>query len=80
MAGPLKELLVFFFILFGNLIGLGRLMAFIAAETDMKVGSLTIVSTNAEIDLPKLNNKAQRKDFTDLIAACKSPPLVQSAA
>lgn len=66
--------------LLGNIIGLGRLMSFIAKETDLKVGSLTIVSTNAEIDLPKLNGKANRQHFTDLIAACKNPPAVQSAA
>jgi thymidylate synthase len=66
--------------LLGNMIGLGRLMSFIAKETGMKVGSLTIVSTNAEIDLPKLNGKGTRQHFTDLIAACKNPPLVQSAA
>jgi hypothetical protein len=66
--------------LLGNLIGLGRLMKFIANETGLKVGSLTIMSTNAEIDLPKLNGKGLRLHFTDLIAACKNPPPVQSAA
>jgi thymidylate synthase len=66
--------------LLGNIIGLGRLMLFIANETGMKVGPLTIVSTNAEIDLPKLNGKATRQHFTDLIAACKTPPSAQSAA
>jgi hypothetical protein len=67
--------------LLGNLIGLGRLMAFIAKETDTKVGSLTIISTNAEIDLPKVNGKASRKDFTDLLVACENaPPAIQSAA
>lgn len=43
--------------LLGNLIGLGRLMAFVARETDLKVGSLTVVSTHAEIDQPKRNGK-----------------------
>lgn len=34
----------------GNLIGLGRLMGFVATEAGVKVGSLTVVSTHAEID------------------------------
>jgi thymidylate synthase len=36
--------------LLGNLIGLGELMGFIANETSLKVGSLTVISTHAEID------------------------------
>ena len=38
--------------LLGNLIGLGRLMAFVARETNLNVGALTVVSTHAEIDQP----------------------------
>ena len=38
--------------LLGNMIGLGNLMGFIAAETGAEVGSLTIVSTHAEVDCP----------------------------
>ena len=34
----------------GNLIGLGRLQAFVAEEAGVKLGSLTIVSTHAELD------------------------------
>lgn len=34
----------------GNLIGLGRLMEFVAKETDLAVGPLTCISTYAEID------------------------------
>jgi len=34
----------------GNLIGLGRLQAFVAKEAGVKMGSLTIVSTHAELD------------------------------
>jgi len=34
----------------GNLIGLGRLQAFVAKEAKVSVGSLTCVSTHAEID------------------------------
>lgn len=55
--------------LLGNLIGLGRLMAFVAAEAGTKIGSLTVVSTHATIDLPK----ASRQEIGTLIAACASP-------
>lgn len=37
--------------LLGNLIGLGRLMAFVAAEAGVGVGSLSILSTHAEVDV-----------------------------
>ena len=38
--------------LLGNLIGLGRLMAFIAKEAKVGLGPLTVISTHAEIDKP----------------------------
>lgn len=38
--------------LLGNLIGLGRLMEFVAKEGGVSVGNLTVVSTHAEIDQP----------------------------
>lgn len=34
----------------GNLIGLGRLQAFVAGEAKVKLGSLTVVSTHATLD------------------------------
>jgi thymidylate synthase len=34
----------------GNLIGLGRLQAFVAKEAKVKIGSLTVTSTHAELD------------------------------
>ena len=37
----------------GNLIGLGRLQAFVAKEAGIKMGSLTVVSTHAELDTGK---------------------------
>lgn len=37
----------------GNLIGLGRLQAFVAKEVDVPVGSLTCISTRAELDTGK---------------------------
>jgi hypothetical protein len=59
--------------LLGNLIGLGRLMAFIAKETDTRVGGLTIISTYATIDLP---DGASRQDVLDLIARCEQLSVV----
>ena len=37
----------------GNLIGLGRLQAFVAKEADVKLGSLTVISTHAKLDTGK---------------------------
>ncbi len=45
--------------LLGNLIGLGRLMAFVGRETGLKVGSLTVVSTHAKIDQPDGARRAE---------------------
>lgn len=50
--------------LLGNLIGLGRLMAFVARETNLKVGALTVISTHAEIDQP---GRARRSDIGAMI-------------
>jgi thymidylate synthase len=36
--------------LLGNLIGLGRLQAFVAQQTGVPLGSLTVISTHAELD------------------------------
>lgn len=52
--------------LLGNLIGLGRLMAFVAAETGTSVGSLTIHSTHAQVDTPK----STQQEVTDLLNQC----------
>jgi hypothetical protein len=52
--------------LLGNLIGLGRLMAFVARETGTRVGSLTVLSPHAQIDTPK----ATRKDIKALLDEC----------
>ena len=54
--------------LLGNLIGLGRLMAFVAAQTDAEIGALTVISTHAEIDL----FGTSRQEITTLIAKCSS--------
>jgi hypothetical protein len=62
--------------LLGNLIGLGRLMAFVARESGAKVGSLTVVSTHAEIDAPK----ASREDIKALLDRCAHPVAAKAAA
>jgi hypothetical protein len=51
--------------LLGNLIGLGRLMAFVARESRLDIGSLTVISTHAEIDQP---NGSRRSDLAALLA------------
>lgn len=56
--------------LLGNLIGLGRLMAFVAKETGTKIGSLTVLSTHAQIDTPK----ASREDIKALVDRCSRGP------
>jgi hypothetical protein len=55
--------------LLGNLIGLARLMAFVAAETKTKVGSLTVLSTHAQIDMPGCT----RSDIVGLLEQCTQP-------
>jgi hypothetical protein len=50
----------------GNLIGLGRLQAFVAEQARLKVGSLTCVSTHAEIDTGKdKDDKTNRWGITE---------------
>ncbi len=52
--------------LLGNLIGLGRLLEFIAREGGVPVGSLTVVSTHATIDMDNWN----RAEVAALLAEC----------
>jgi len=54
--------------LLGNLIGLGQLMAYMAAEAGLAVGSLTVVSTHATIDQP---SGAKRSEIEKLISTCE---------
>jgi hypothetical protein len=51
--------------LLGNLVGLGRLMSFVACESGVEVGALTVVSTHAEIDKP---GASRRSDIEAMIA------------
>lgn len=52
--------------LLGNLIGLGRLLEFVAKEGGVGLGPLTIVSTHAEIDASKWT----RGELQQLLARC----------
>ena len=54
--------------LLGNLIGLGQLMAYMASEANLSVGSLTVVSTHATIDSP---GGAKRSEIETLINTCQ---------
>lgn len=51
--------------LLGNLIGLGRLMDFVAREGKVAMGNLTVISTHAEIDQP---GGTKRPDVEKLLA------------
>lgn len=58
--------------LLGNLIGLGRLMAFVADQSGVAAGSLTVVSTHACADQPKdaQNRQTSLAEIKALLAAC----------
>jgi hypothetical protein len=59
----------------GNLIGLGRLQRFISSETGFAMGTLTIQSTHAELDLAG----AKRREVQALIVACREELLKRAA-
>jgi diadenosine tetraphosphatase ApaH/serine/threonine PP2A family protein phosphatase len=68
----------------GNFVGLGRLQAFVADQAGAKLGSLTCVSTHAEIDF----GKAQKNGVTEgwskveadaLVDACKAALMREAA-
>ncbi len=63
--------------LLGNLIGLGRLMIFVAKESGVGVGPLTVISTHAYIDSPK---SSRRSDVNKLISDCKAAQRLSAAA
>jgi hypothetical protein len=63
--------------LLGNLIGLSRLMAFIAQEAGVGVGSLTIISTHAVVDAPK---GARRAEISKLLSDCRAAQEISEAA
>jgi thymidylate synthase len=56
--------------LLGNLVGLGKLMAFVGRDAGVEVGSLTIISTHAEVEAQKW----RRSEVEDLLRACEQVP------
>lgn len=63
--------------LLGNLIGLGRLMAFIAKEGGIGVGPMTVVSTHAVVDVPKGSGRGR---VTKLLEECREAQAASEAA
>ena len=63
--------------LLGNLIGLARLMAFVATEGGVGVGPLTILSTHAVVDAPK---GSRRSDVNKLLSDCQTAKKLDDAA
>jgi hypothetical protein len=68
----------------GNLIGLGRLQRFIAKEAGYPIGSMTCISTHAEIDTGEKENHwgivAARKLITDAADLLTTPtPMAKEA-
>jgi len=60
----------------GNFLGLGRLQAFVAAQSGAKLGSLTCISTHAEIDAGKKTRDGLVQGWTaveanQLITRCR---------
>jgi hypothetical protein len=56
----------------GNIIGLGRLQYFLAHETGMGVGPLTINSTYARLDTGFAPATWKVKEIQGLLAACRA--------
>lgn len=54
--------------LLGNLIGLSRLLAFVGNEAELQVGSLTVLSTHAQIDTGSWSHE----EVNTLLYQCKS--------
>ncbi len=69
----------------GNFIGLGRLQAFVAAQSGATLGSLTCISTHAEIDAGKKNHGGVVQGWSigeanDLIRQCRALPVIAPSA
>lgn len=61
----------------GNFVGLGRLQAFIAAQAGARLGSLTCISTHAEIDAGKKNHNGVVQGWSiaeanELVRQCRA--------
>lgn len=58
--------------LLGNLIGLGRLQSFVANQAEIKLGSLTVISTHAELDAENWGIKDARELVNQAATMLKS--------
>ncbi|MET8152059.1 hypothetical protein ACIBSW_40465 [Actinoplanes sp. NPDC049668] len=54
---------------YGNFLGLGGLLAYVAGKTGLKVGQLTVVAGMAQLEPPVLPVTKMLDDFADLAAA-----------
>jgi hypothetical protein len=63
----------------GNFIGLGQLLAFVAAEADLKPGYLVCHSTLAELDLNNTRSRWARGDIRKLIDQCNFETLAMGS-
>lgn len=68
----------------GNFVGLGRLQAFVAAQSGARLGSLTCISTHAEIDAGKKTQNGVVHGWSigeanDLIRQCRALPVAISS-
>ena len=65
--------------LLGNLIGLGRLMAFVAAEVGIPVGPLSVLSTHAHVDAAGATQAELKELHAKCSALLTTPPAAQAA-
>lgn len=65
--------------LLGNLIGLGRLMAFVAAEVGITVGPLSVLSTHAHVDAAAATQAQLRELHAKCAAILTTPPTARAA-
>jgi hypothetical protein len=62
----------------GNFVGLAQLLAFVAAEADLKPSFLVCHATMAEIDLSNKRSRWKPDDVRDLVASCRAIRAVES--
>lgn len=62
----------------GNFVGLAQLLAFVAAEADLKPSFLVCHATMAEIDLGNKRSRWKPDDVRDLIAKCRAIKAAES--
>jgi hypothetical protein len=63
----------------GNLLGLSQLLAFVAAEAKLKVGTLTCVSTHAEFDTKSWGGPSSAQKVLDAISSSVAAEALSAA-